>query len=156
MEMAADSATSAALARSLMRDVRTAALATLEESGGPFASYVAVAPGADGAPILLLSGLAVHSRNLQRDQRGSLLLVREPPEPTETMTALRLTLTGRVVQDENPHSIRRFLACHPDAARYSSFADFSVYRFSIAAGHLVAGFGQIVSLTPGDLLGKDM
>jgi len=154
--MAADSATNAALARSLMRDIRTAALATLEASGGPFASYVAVAPAADGAPILLLSRLAVHSRNLQRDQRGSLLLVREPPERTETMTALRLTLTGRVVQDENPDLKGRFLACHPDAARYSSFTDFSVYRFSIAAGHLVAGFGQIVSLTPGELLANDV
>src|SRR5687768_747493 len=139
MEMAADSATNAALARGLMREIRTAALATLEESGGPFVSYVAIAPAADGAPILLLSRLAVHSRNLRRDQRGSLLVVREPPERTETM--LRLTLTGRVVQDENPDLRGRFLACHPDAARYSSFTDFSVYRFSIAAGHLVAGFG---------------
>ncbi len=154
--MAADLATNATLARSLMREVRTAALASLEESGGPFASYVAMAPAADGAPILLLSRLAVHSRNLERDPRGSLLLVREPPERTETMTALRLTLTGRVVQDENPDLKGRFLACHPDAVRYSSFADFSVYRFSIAAGHLVAGFGQIVSLTPGDLLGNNM
>jgi putative heme iron utilization protein len=151
--MLADSTTDAALAGALLREVRTAALATLEKSSGPFASYVITAPSGDGSPLLLLSELAVHSRNLRRDRRASLLLVRQPPGGSETMAALRLTLTGHVLRDEEPDSKDRFLACHPEATRYSDFGDFSVYRFSISAGHLVAGFGRIVTLTPGDLLG---
>ena len=145
------SANNAALARALLRETRTAALATLDALGGPFASYVTTAPAADGAPLMLLSRLAVHTVNLQRDPRASLLLVREPPPGSESLAAARLTLTGQVVRDEDLESARLFLACHPDAARYSGFTDFSVYRFSIAAGHFVAGFGRIVSLTADQL-----
>jgi len=149
--MPVDSAASAALARSLMRETRTAALATLDASGGPFTSFVTMAPADDGSPLMLLSRLAVHTRNLQRDRRASLLLVRKSSPGSESMATARLTLTGHALRDDDPASGRVFLACHPDAALYSNFADFCVYRFTIAAGHLVAGFGQIVSLVPDEL-----
>ena len=55
-------------ARQIMRSVRTGALATLEpETGEPFASLVTVAPAGDGAPLMLLSDLARHTRNLKAD-----------------------------------------------------------------------------------------
>jgi putative heme iron utilization protein len=150
--MQADSTSNAALARDLMREAATAALATLGADGGPFASYVTVAPGADGAPVMLLSRLAVHTQNLARDPRASLLFVREPAADSETMTALRLTLVGRALAGDAGDA-ERFLARHPDARRYAGFADFSMYRFHIAGGHLVAGFGRIVDLSPEALLG---
>jgi heme iron utilization protein len=135
-----------------MRDGRSAALATLDGNGAPFASYVTVAPAADGSPLLLLSRLALHTKNLQRDARASLLFVREPGPGEEAMAALRLTLSGAVLGDEDPDSARRFLARNPDAERYSGFADFSLYRLHVSAGHLVAGFGRIVSLPAAELL----
>ena len=150
-EMRANSASKAELARGLMRQAGPAALATLGSAGGPFASYVIVAPAADGSPLLLLSRLAVHTKNLERDPRASLLLVREPEAGSKSMTALRLTLTGRVLREDSADSRQLFLARHPDAARYAGFADFSLYRFHIEGGHLVAGFGRIVSLTPDEL-----
>jgi len=150
--MSADSASDEALARSLVHDVGTGALATLLENGAPFASYVTTAPAADGSPLLLLSDLAMHSRNIARDPRASLLYVRAPDPEDEAMTAVRLTLTGRLIGDDDAELSARYLAAHPEAARYAGFADFSLYRFHIAAGHLVAGFGRIVSLTPADLL----
>ena len=45
----------------------------------------------------------------------------------------------------------RTVGANPDAARYAAFADFSLYRFHVEGGHLVAGFGRIVSLTPDEL-----
>jgi len=145
--------TEAGLAREILRANRSAALATLGEDGAPFGSYVTIAPAETGTPLLLLSKLAVHTRNLERDPRASLLLVREAEPGSEALTAVRLTLTGRLHADENPEAKRLFLAAHPDAARYAGFADFAVYRFSIEAGHLVAGFGRIVRLSAHDLLG---
>ena len=142
------------LARNLLAHGGSAALATLTHDGGPFASYVMTAPAADGSPLMLLSRLAEHTKNLDRDPRASLLFVREPPAGEETMTALRLSLTGRCARDADPKSKRLFLERHPDAARYAGFADFSLFRFDIAAGHMVAGFGRIVALTPEELLAK--
>jgi hypothetical protein len=67
------------------------------------------------------------------------------------MAASRLTLTGRLLRDDDPEAKRIFLKRQPDAARYADFADFSFYRFHIEAGHLVAGFGRIVGLSPAEL-----
>jgi heme oxygenase (biliverdin-IX-beta and delta-forming) len=142
-----------ALARELLAAGGSAALATLTVEGGPFASYVLTAPNAVGAPLMLLSRLAEHARNLARDSRASLLFVREPEPGSDKMTAMRLTLTGRAAKHADPDERRRFVARHPDAARYADFSDFSLYRFEIEAGHLVAGFGRIVALSREELLG---
>lgn len=143
----------AALARSLMRECDTAALATLSPDGSPFASHIIIAPAADLSPLTLLSKLAVHSQNLARDPRASLLLVR--PAASDNMAASRLTLTGRLDRDDDPEVKRMFLERQAEAARYAGFADFSFYRFHVDAGHLVAGFGRIVGLTPAELTERD-
>lgn len=132
----------------------SASLATLTAAGTPFASYVVTAPAADGAPLMLLSRLAVHTQNLERDPRASLLFVREPAPGDEVMTAARLTLTGRCAVDADPEVRRVYVARHPDAARYADFSDFSLYRFEVEAGHLVAGFGRIVSLSREELFSQ--
>jgi putative heme iron utilization protein len=142
----------ATLARGLVAEARSAALATLDESGAPFASYVTVAPAADGSPLLLLSRLALHTQNLTRDPRASLLFVREPQPGEESMTAARLTVSGRMIGETAPDCRQRFLARHPDAIRYADFPDFSLYRLYVAGGHLVAGFGRIVALSRKDLV----
>jgi putative heme iron utilization protein len=116
---------------------------------------VITALAVDGSPLLLLSRLAVHTRHLQRDPRASLLYVREPEPGAASMTASRLTLTGRALPDETSETRRLFLTRHPEAARYADFADFSFYRVEVEAGHLVAGFGRIVELTSRELLAGD-
>src|ERR1022692_1905717 len=65
----------ARLARSLLRRSRQGALATLMAgSGDPYCSLVNVASHADGSPILLISRLALHTRNILGDSRLSLML----------------------------------------------------------------------------------
>jgi heme iron utilization protein len=128
-----------------------ASLATLDERGSPFASYVVTAPATDLAPLMLLSKLAVHAKNLERDPRASLLFVREPEPGSESMTAVRLTLIGRAAKAADPELLGRYVARHPDAERYAGFGDFSIYRFEMEAGHLVAGFGRIVSVSPAEI-----
>jgi putative heme iron utilization protein len=143
----------ATLARGLMAAGGPASLATIGADGCPFASYVITAMARDGAPLTLLSRLARHAQNLERDARASLLFVREPEPGSESLTAERLTLTGRCAKHDDADSRRRFLERHPDARSYAGFSDFSLYRFEIAAGHLVAGFGRIVDLSADELLG---
>jgi len=60
--------------RRLARSVDRAALATTLADGRPYASLVLLAWDFDGAPLLLLSDLAEHSRNLARDPRQALLI----------------------------------------------------------------------------------
>src|SRR5262245_8450200 len=63
----------AILARRLARSRTRAALAT-SLGGAPYASLVLFAVDLDASPLLLLSGLAQHSRNIAFDPRVSLLL----------------------------------------------------------------------------------
>src|SRR5213082_3149965 len=82
------------LARSLLRRSRQGALATLMAgSGDPYCSLVNVAAHADGSPILLISRLAVHTKNILDDSRVSLMLdERAAGDPLE---GARIMLAGR-------------------------------------------------------------
>jgi len=140
-------------ARRVLRLAATGALATLDGKGAPFASLVTVATTPAGEPILLISKLAVHTKNLARDARASLLLVAPGGEGGDPLAGARLTLQGRMGgRDDDPVVRRRFLARHAEAAGYADFADFGFHRFAVEGGHLVAGFGRIVDLAPDDIL----
>src|SRR6266481_7714899 len=84
----------ARLTRSLLRRSRQGALATLMAgSGDPYCSLVNVASHADGSPILLISRLALHTKNILGDSRVSLMLdERAKGEPLE---GSRIMLAGR-------------------------------------------------------------
>jgi heme iron utilization protein len=143
-----------AAARALLGACAVATLATRRADGHPFASLVTVAPDADGAPLLLLSRLAVHTRNLARDPRASLLLAEDAPGGPP-LTRSRLTITGRVEHAADPAAARaRFTARHPDSVQYADFKDFAFYRMEAADCYLVAGFGRIVEIAPAALHGK--
>ena len=142
-----------AAAQRVLRLAATGSLATLGETGAPFASLVTVATTPAGEPVMLLSTLAVHTRNLARDSRASLLLVAPGGEGGDPLAGARLTLTGRVgAKESDPLLRRRFLSRHAEASGYAGFADFGFHRFTVEGAHLVAGFGRIVALTPAEVL----
>ena len=142
------------LARSLLRRSRQGALATLMAgSGDPYCSLVNVASHADGSPILLISRLALHTRNLLGDARVSLMLdERAEGDPLE---GARIMLAGRAEQAADPDLEmvrRRYLSAHPSAEAFVNFTDFSFFRIQPSGTHLVAGFGRIVDLKPEQFL----
>ncbi len=138
-------------AKKLLREGRSGALATLMAgSGDPYCSLVNVATGADGAPLLLLSRLAVHTKNILADPRVSLMLdERKEGDPLE---GARVMLNGTASATDDAPARRRYLARHPEAEMFAGFADFAIYQIKLKAAHLVAGFGRIVDLAPADLL----
>jgi putative heme iron utilization protein len=138
-------------AKKLLREARSGALATLMPgSGDPYCSLVNVASAPDGSPLLLLSRLAVHTRNLLADPRISLMLdERKEGDPLE---GARVMLMGTAVATDDANDRRRYLARHPEAAGFVGFADFGFYRMALGTAHLVAGFGRIVDLKPPDVL----
>ena len=138
-------------AKRLLREGRSGALATLMPgSGDPYCSLVNVATAADGAPLLLISQLAVHTKNILADPRVSLMLdERKEGDPLE---GARVMLMGRAAATDDPAARRRYLARHPEAEMFAGFRDFAFYKIELTAVHLVAGFGRIVDLKPADIL----
>jgi len=133
-------------ARRLLRGARTGTLASLNREGGiPYASLVNVATDVRGWPLILISTLAWHTRNLLADGRAS-LLVAEPPSRGDALTGPRVTVMGRFVQTGDAGHRRRYLARHPEAAMYAGFGDFNLWRLEPDSIHAVAGFGRIETL----------
>lgn len=144
----------ASLARSLLRRSRQGALATLmADSGDPYCSLVNVASHPDGSPILLISRLALHTRNILADGRVSLMLDEraegDPLEGSRIMLAARAEQAG---DDDATILRRRYLNAHPSAEVFVDFKDFAFFRIRPTAAHLVAGFGRIVDLSPAQFL----
>src|SRR5712664_1861199 len=140
----------ARLTRSLLRRSRQGALATLMAgSGDPYCSLVNVASHADGSPILLISRLAVHTKNILGDPRVSLML--DEGAEGDPLEGARIMLSGRAEEAEGSDleiASRRYLNAHPSAEAFVSFMDFSFFRIRPTGTHLVAGFGRIVDLKP--------
>lgn len=131
--------------RQVVRACRKASLATLMADGGgaPYASLVTVAVDHDLAPVLLLSGLADHTRNIAADPRVSLLFDGTDGHPNP-QTGPRVTLMGRAERCDDDRLKARFLARHPGAALYAGFGDFAFWRVAPARIHFVGGFGRAV------------
>jgi putative heme iron utilization protein len=144
--------TPAEIARQIICSAKTGALGTLDPDGHPFVTLVSLACGPDGRPILLLSALAAHSRHLGRDGRASLLLT-GPDTTPDRLASARLTLVGTVTDQNEPAALACFLKAHPEASGYAGFADFGIRAFTPRSGHLVAGFGKIVTLGVTELSG---
>jgi heme oxygenase (biliverdin-IX-beta and delta-forming) len=138
-------------ARLLMRRQSHAALATSLD-GAPYASLAAVAFDHAAHPLLLLSDLAQHTRNLAGERRVSLLFAAatgDPPDAVgDPLAAPRLSLLGEAARCEDGRLLARFVARHPSAAAYAGFGDFHLYRVTLGRGHLVAGFGRISWIEP--------
>ncbi|HYL49416.1 MAG TPA: pyridoxamine 5'-phosphate oxidase family protein [Stellaceae bacterium] len=136
-----DPATVAATAHELLRRAPRTSLATLTASGAPYASLVLTADDGAGAPLLLLSDLAEHAKNLARDPRASLLI--ESADAGDPLAAPRATFMGEAARIADAAAKAKFVARHPSAATYATFKDFALYRLAVERIHLVAGFGRI-------------
>src|SRR5512141_2947293 len=108
--------------KQLLSRAPRASLGTLAEDGTPYVSLVLVADDGQGAPLLLLSDLAEHTKNLVRDARVSLLVESLEEDP---LAAPRATFVGTIARTDDETAREAFVARHPSAARYAGFEDFS-------------------------------
>lgn len=129
----------------LLRTTRSGALATIQKAGGhPFATLVTVATDHNGSPVLLMSQLSAHTRNLDADPRCSILL--SQGGKGDPLAHPRLTVFGRAVK-QTDEAVRsrlksRFLSRHPKSALYADFGDFGFWRMEVDGAHLNGGFAR--------------
>jgi putative heme iron utilization protein len=142
----------------LLRAADRATLATelADRTGGnsppwPYASLVLLACDHDAAPLLLMSDLSEHARNIAVDPRLS-LLIDGTAGRVDPLTGPRVSLLGRAEKTGDPRLKARFVARHPSASLYADFADFHLYRVTMTRAHFVAGFGRIHWIDAADLM----
>lgn len=146
-----DAAAPGTVIRRLLRSERQAALGTVMADGAAYVSLVMLAVEHDASPLLLLSDLADHTKNLRREPRVS-LLIDGTSGMQSPLAGARATIMGRIERRDDARALARYTARHPDAAGYAGFADFNLYRVTVERAHLVAGFGRIHWVDATDVL----
>jgi putative heme iron utilization protein len=96
---------------------------------------------ADGAPIFLISGMAIHTQNALADPRAS-LLVMQSANAADPLGMARCTLLGTVTSISNVGELRTaYLARHPNARHWIEYSDFGFFRLDVTHIYYVGGFG---------------
>lgn len=143
-------------ARILIGTAAHAALAVIDpETGFPSVSRVLTATDADGVPVILVSGLASHTKALLKDPRASALF--GEPGKGDPLAHPRLTLrckAERVDRQSDAHDRIReiFLERHPKAKLYIDFPDFCFFRLIPLDASLNGGFGRAYILSSEDIM----
>lgn len=140
-------------ARTLVASQTRGALSTiaLDPAGSPFGSVVTYGLDSRGRPGFFVSSLAEHTRNLDADDRASLLVVEDTPEGADPLASGRVTLVGTVaeVTDATERAAARqgYLAANPSAF-YVDYGDFRCLRLEPTAVRYVGGFGRMSWVDP--------
>jgi len=135
----------AAEVRNLMAKCSSGILSTHSErmDGYPYGSVAPFAVDADGAPVFFFSNMAVHSKNLKRNGKASLLI----HESAEGLEGGRVNLFGEISPVTTGGDLTRirpiYLAKHPESAQWIDFGDFHFYRMTITSIYWVGGFGNM-------------
>ena len=138
--------THAEYARSLAATYSRGTLSTLNDDGYPFGSVVLYVLDDRGQPVMLLSELAEHTKNIRRDGRASVLVSSTVMPGDDPMALPRVTLIGALTQvpDAELPSVRaRFLEAHPSAESYVGFGDFAWWSLDLESVRFVGGYGRM-------------
>jgi putative heme iron utilization protein len=130
--------------RRFVRSQHFGVLSTLSQKfeGAPFGSLVDYITDQDGCPVILISALAEHTKNIESDPRVSLVVF----TPGDNVQANpRLTLMGKAQHiglDPAGHMRSRYLRYFPQAEQYLAL-DFSFHRIEIEQIRFIGGFGDV-------------
>jgi putative heme iron utilization protein len=132
-------------ARTLVSAVTVGYLATVGDHGDPWCSLVVYGPDPEGNPVLLVSTMAEHGRNLAADPRAS-LAINDPSAPGDPLDRPRITLAGRVFKPEGEAAeaaLDAHVAAVPGARLYAGWDDFSVWVLDVQRVRWVGGFARM-------------
>ena len=131
-------------ARQFLRTTRSGMLSTISVKypGYPFGSVASFVLDHSGQPVILISTIAEHTKNIAANPKVSLMAV---SGDDDLQASARLTLVGLATEiDKTDINLQsRYLRYFPQAESYFSMHDFSFYRIAIEQARYIAGFGKM-------------
>uniref|UniRef100_D5WZB5 Pyridoxamine 5'-phosphate oxidase-related FMN-binding protein n=1 Tax=Thiomonas intermedia (strain K12) TaxID=75379 RepID=D5WZB5_THIK1 len=135
-------------ARLFVRNHQNGVLSTLSKrlDGFPFGSVSPYVLDHEGHPVILISTLAEHTKNIDADPRVSLIV---HPCADDMQAAGRVTLVGRAERLPDKAGFgARYLRYLPQAESYFAMHDFHFYRLRVEDVRFIGGFGKIHWIRP--------
>ncbi|MEB3899601.1 DUF2470 domain-containing protein [Pseudomonas putida] len=134
-------------ARELLLKEYRGVLSTHSKSmpGFPFGSVVPYCLDGDGHPLILISRIAQHTHNLQKDAKCSLLVGERDAEDVQAVGRLTIMAQARKLIDEAAieAAAERYYRYFPDAANYHKAHDFDFWVLEPVRHRYIGGFGAI-------------
>lgn len=133
-------------ARELLRKEYRGLLSTHSQAvaGFPFGSVVPYCLDGDGLPLILISRIAQHTRNLQADPRCSLLVGERGADDVQAAGRLTLLAQARPLsEDEVLQAAPGYYRCFPESSNYHRVHDFDFWRLEPVRWRYIGGFGAI-------------
>lgn len=144
-------------ARRLLNHQSVGVLSThsIDVQGYPFGSIAPYTLNYDGEPIILISDIAQHTRNIKQNNKVSLTAF--DPSADDPQSGSRLTWIGDAesIDPSDTQSRDRYLRYFPSAESYFQTHDFSFYRIGLRRARFIGGFGQIYWIEPDAMLVKN-
>ena len=142
-----------------MAAANSGALASLSEDGSPWASIVAFGATRAGEPVLVVSTMAEHGRNLAREPRCSIAIAEPVPEGEDPLDRARITLAGHVIVPEGEEAdsaLEAHAERYPFARGYATYADFTTYVLRVERVRWVGGFARMSTVEAADYAAADI
>lgn len=110
--------------------------------GYPFGSVTPYVLNHQGMPVILISSIAEHTKNIIQNANISLMVFNNEDD---LQANARLTLLAKAEQTDKDNALMRarYLRYMPQAESYFSAHDFSFYTLHITHGRYIAGFGKM-------------
>lgn len=130
---------------------------SVDVPGYPFGSVTPYCVDRECQPIVFISTIAQHTRNILADSRVSLTVLEANNDSDDVQARGRLT----ILADAKPAApgdtdVRdRYLRHFPSAIQYDQTHDFMFFRLEPVRARFIGGFGQIFWLTREDLCLKN-
>lgn len=135
-------------ARRLVRRYRSGALATHSAKfpGYPFASALPYCTDQRGRIVVLISHLAEHTQNADKDPHASFLV---SPQSANLQEQARVSMIGDIAPTEDPAMAARYLRFFPEGSQYLEIGGFRFFSIEPVSLRYIAGFGSIHTI-PGE------
>lgn len=135
-------------ARRFARGQNSGVLSTISKrlDGFPFGSVSPFIFDLSGRPVILISEIAEHTKNIDADPRVSLIV---QPYSQDMQTTGRVTVIGHAERlPEKDRLGPRYLRFFPQAEAYFAMHDFHFYRIEPVKIRWIGGFGRIFWVDP--------
>jgi putative heme iron utilization protein len=136
-------------AQNLMRKLSTGVLSTnsKEMEGYPFGSLTPYSLDEKNNPIIYISSIAQHTKNIEANNKLCLTIVEETIDEDKQAHARvsLLALAEKITSDSKDYTSisQSYFDKFPKSTEYKSTHDFSFYRLNVKRVRYIAGFGKI-------------
>jgi len=144
----------AVTARRLLNHQSVGVLSThsIDVEGYPFGSIAPYTLNYEGEPVILISDIAQHTRNIKQNPRVSLTVFDQAADDPQSGSRLTWIGDAQPVDPSDTETRHRYLRYFPSSESYFETHDFSFYGLRLRRARFIGGFGQIFWIEPGTML----